>query len=71
MRYCTQLNVSSFSVGQLIQLSIGTFRDNIRVYTQLILSFIKVEHSRVHTPDDLPDVGTNVTGVCLNIEHMM
>ena len=41
MRYCTQLHVNSFSVGESIQ---GTCRDNVPkfiMYIQLILSFIE------------------------------
>ena len=41
------------------------------MYIQLILSFIKVEHLRVHMPDDLLDVGPIVMGIHSNIEHIM
>ena len=44
-----KLQAYSFSVGQLIQESIGTYRNNIRdviVYVLLILSFIKEDHSK-------------------------
>ena len=76
----TAYHVSSFSVGQSIQGTIGTYRDNIPkfiVYIQLILSFIKkfiqkwVQRSWVHMPDDLPDVDMTVTGACSNIECMI
>ena len=30
-----------------------------------------MERLQVHTPDDLPDVGTNVMGARWNIERMM
>ena len=41
------------------------------MYIQLISSFIKVEHLRVHMPNDLPDMGPNVMGAHSNIERMM
>ena len=75
-----QLHMSSFSVGELIQGSIGIYRDNVRkiiVYIQLILSFIKslfkISGTFVgaHARRDLNDEGTNVTGTHSNIERMM
>ena len=67
-----QLHVSSFSVGESIQGSTRTYRDNVHkfiVYIKLILSFIKSllkmsGCSRVHMPDNLPDAGRNITGAC-------
>ena len=76
-----QLHVTSFLVGESIQGLIGTYKDNVGkfiVYIQLILNFIKkfIQNKwnvrrRVHTPDNLPDVGTNVMGTRSNIERMM
>ena len=72
MGYYTQLHVSSFSVGQLIQHTETVFKSSSCVDSmQLILSFIKVERSQLHTPDNLPDAGTNVMGARSNIERMM
>ena len=79
MRYCTQLHMSSFSVGESIQGSIGTYRDNgckFIVYIQLILSFIKslfkMSGTFVGTHAwRFPDAGTNVTDAHSNIERMM
>ena len=47
------------------------------MYIQLILSFTKkfiqneCKHLQVHTPNDLPDAGSNIMGAHSNIECIM